>query len=98
MAAGFATVYVPAASGQPLADNAPRVYSTPDSAVVVLDSRVAMMDLSVLAVPAEVHQPGKQPGGVIQVLACELNEPAGAATHTEYQASLTESVTLFQGC
>lgn len=71
VAAGFTTVFVPAASGQPFAENAPRVFSTSDSAVVVLDARVAMMDLSVLAIPAEVHEPGEQPT-VIVLICCSV--------------------------
>jgi hypothetical protein len=59
MTAGFTTVYVPAASAQPDTPNAPRVYSAPDSAVVVLDGRLPMLDISVSAVPLVIQQQGE---------------------------------------
>lgn len=59
LTAGFTTVYVPAASAQPDSPNAPRVYSTPDSAVVVLGGQVPMLDISVSAVPIVIQQQGE---------------------------------------
>jgi len=51
-------VYVPAASAQPFSPDSSRVFSSPDSAVAVLGSNVAMMDLSFTAYPLVVHQSG----------------------------------------
>lgn len=60
LGAGYTTMFVPPASAQPLGDNASRVFSQPDYAVVVHNSsRVPMMDISVAAVPQVIHQHGE---------------------------------------
>jgi hypothetical protein len=72
LAAGLATVYVPAASAQPDSPNAPRVYSAPDSAVVLLGGGVSMLDISVAAVPLVIHQHGECSGTCTCCAECGL--------------------------